>query len=285
MYRIFLPYSGPQEDEALRLADHLAGSIDAQVDATFLSRTLHPLTELEQGGFDHIRSTEGLATANEFLEAFYRGQHKAKAEAARESYGRMLAGIDSRGRFSWHQHDDVFQETQPIVTREAVLHDLTMASFRVNPAIYDELVEDALLGTGRPVLFVAQAQPRAGELTVVIAWKPAAPTIHAVTAAMPLIQAASKCFVVAIDEGDQMPEPSAGEFARHLAASGATVEAVVLKDTRQSAQYVLEKYCEDVRADVLVMGAYSRSRLKQYIFGGFTKHFLSRRSCTVLMAA
>jgi nucleotide-binding universal stress UspA family protein len=46
----------------------------------------------------------------------------------------------------------------------------------------------------------------------------------------------------------------------------------------------MEKFHLAQKADLLVMGAYSHSRLRQLVFGGFTRHFLDRKSCNLFLS-
>ena len=286
MYSILLPYSGSEDEAgAVSLAAQLVTRVAGRADALFLSKTLLPVSGQEQEGFDHIRAKEGLATANRFLEEFYRNQHKARAAAAHKAYELVLARVETQDRFTWQEQPDVFQEAEMLLRNAAFLHDLTLCSFALTSALLDAVIEDVLLATGRPVLFAAKQAKGTADLTAVIAWKAVPPTIRAMTAALPLLRTATKCHVVGIVEGERPNGPTAAEIAGYLAASGIAAEAHTLTADTRSPQTVLESFCENVRADVLVMGAYSQSRLKQFIFGGFTKHFLTNRSCNVLMTA
>ena len=115
--------------------------------------------------------------------------------------------------------------------------------------------------------------------------KPAAATVHAVTAAMPLLRSASRCLVVTVDEGGRRDGPTAADFAGYLKSVGVPAEPIELEPGERSPQDALEELYRKESIDMLVMGAYTQSRLKQFIFGGFTKHFLTSRSCNVLMTA
>ncbi|HRK19109.1 MAG TPA: universal stress protein [Hyphomicrobiaceae bacterium] len=286
MHSILLPYSGTEEEAGVvRLAALLASRVAGRADALFLSKTLHALPGRKLEEFYNIQATEGGAAADRFLEDLYRSQYTARAVGARQAYEKLLDGIDARDRFTWQEQPDVFQDAEMLLQRAAFLHDLTLCSFALTSPLLDAVIEDVLLVTGRPVLFAAKPVDSTADLTAVIAWKAVSPTIRAMTAALPLLRTATKCHVVGIDEGERSNGPTAAEIATYLATSGIKAEARTLTAGQQSPQATLETFCEQVRADVLVMGAYSQSRLKQFIFGGFTKHFLTSRSCNVLMTA
>jgi hypothetical protein len=154
--RTFLPFSGSAPEEpAFRLARRIGEHVDMAIDVAFLTRTLHPLTSLEKDDFDRARQIEGLERANKVLEQFYRDKHAAKAGEARALFDRFVASGKQGTRFNWLKQEDVFQETQPLVHHASLLHDLTIASFELAAPMSTEVVETALLSTGRPVLFVS----------------------------------------------------------------------------------------------------------------------------------
>lgn len=281
-----LAFSGSAPEEpAFRLARRIGEQVEMVIDVAFLTRTLHPLTNLEKDDFNRAREIDGLERANRILEQFYRDKHAAKAGEARALFDRFLASGNQGTRFTWQQQEDVFQETHPFVHQASMLHDLIIASFELAAPMSTEVVETALLSTGRPVLFVASAEHENSDLVVAVAWKPAAATVHAVTAAMPLLRAASRCLVVTVNEGGRRDGPTAAKFADYLKTVGVSAEPIELEPGEQSPQAALEALYRRESVDVLVMGAYTQSRLKQLILGGFTKHFLTSRSCNVFMTA
>lgn len=286
MYSLLLPYSGSEDETgAVRLAAQLVSRIGGRADALFVSKSLGALSRLKLEEFYNTQATEGGAAADRFLEELYRNQYRVRAASARQAYEQLLAELNARDRFSWQEQPDVFQHAETILSNAAFLHDLTLCSFALTSPLLDAVVEDVLLATGRPVLLAARPTNRTDDLTAVIAWKAVPPSIRAMTAALPMLRAATKCHVASIDEGERSNGPTAAEIASHLTTSGITAEPHTLTADQQSPQATLETFCEHVRADILVMGAYSQSRLKQFIFGGFTKHFLTSRSCNVLMTA
>jgi nucleotide-binding universal stress UspA family protein len=77
--------------------------------------------------------------------------------------------------------------------------------------------------------------------------------------------------------------PTAAAFAAHLAALGVKAEEHSLAANGETPQAVLSRFYESRCANLLVMGAYSHSRLRQLVLGGFTRHFLRAKSHTLLM--
>jgi nucleotide-binding universal stress UspA family protein len=135
-----------------------------------------------------------------------------------------------------------------------------------------------LVSSGRPLLVAPTASPENLAPTVAIAWKDGPEAARAVTAAAPLLARAHKVIVLTADEGDmktsarvQSAERIAAQYRRH----GVTCEArLVVPSGRALPDAVLET-ATAFGADVLVMGGYGHSRLRELVFGGFTRHVLN----------
>ncbi len=146
-----------------------------------------------------------------------------------------------------------------------------------------DTLEAALLDGGRPLLIAPPTPMTALPETVVIAWKPTREAAHAVAAAMPFLTAAKEVVIVTADDsaGD------AGEAETRLPASlrwhGIAVSAQHLPaDGRSAADRLMAAAAE--RGALMVMGGYGHSRLRQWMFGGFTRHVLEAAAVPVLIA-
>ena len=138
----------------------------------------------------------------------------------------------------------------------------------------------ALLDTGRPVLVLPQRRVRKLAQRVVIAWNQSPEAAAAVTAALPLLKLAER--VVIVSAG---PENRAGPRSSQLAQYLATfdIEAECLRTRGRAVEREIHEVYRDVGADLLVMGAYSRSRLREILFGGVTEHMLFTTSLPVFL--
>ncbi|MBE7197246.1 MAG: universal stress protein [Parafilimonas terrae] len=137
-----------------------------------------------------------------------------------------------------------------------------------------------LMEAGRPVLVVP---PRVQSLTgtrIVVAWKDAPEARRAVSAALPFIRTADHVFVVSAG-GDTMRDGT-GEVAGYLTRHGAQVTTQMLEGTGSACGAILD-YALLQDADLLVMGAYGHSRLREWIFGGVTREALDHAPISCLM--
>jgi nucleotide-binding universal stress UspA family protein len=138
----------------------------------------------------------------------------------------------------------------------------------------------ALLDTGRPVLVLPQRPVRALARCVVIAWNQSAEAAAAVTAALPLLKLAQR--VVIVSSGpENRAGPKSAQLAQYLATFDVEVECV--RTRGRNAEREIQDTYRDARADLLVMGAYSRSRLREILFGGVTEHMLFAANLPVFL--
>lgn len=138
----------------------------------------------------------------------------------------------------------------------------------------------ALFESGRPVL-VAAAEPRPvlGR-RIAVAWNNSVEATRALAAAMPFLQAADQVWVVSADTEDG-GEPLCGSAVDYLSWHGIHAEKRLVLGRGAIGDALLDGCAE---ADLVVMGAYTHSRLRELIFGGVTRHMLEEATLPLLMA-
>jgi nucleotide-binding universal stress UspA family protein len=166
---------------------------------------------------------------------------------------------------------------------------LAAARTKAQRELADTILEAALFQAHAPVLIVPEgvdasrvAQPG----RVVLAWNQSAEALHAAKRALPLLRAAELVDVAVIDPplaGAERSDP-AGPLCQFLARHGVRVEVSVLTKSRPRIAEVLDAHVLDRAADMLVMGAYGHSRLREAILGGATRDVLNTTQIPVLMA-
>lgn len=146
-------------------------------------------------------------------------------------------------------------------------------------------LEAALRETGRPVVLTPPtAKGEMAEfLTVAIAWNGSTEASRAVSFALPYLEAAQRVVIISVDEG-RPSGPSASDLAEYLACHGIGAETVSLQngDGRSAGKAILAEAAK-VSANMLVMGAYTRSRMRRLIFGGVTSEVLEHTEVPVWM--
>jgi nucleotide-binding universal stress UspA family protein len=101
-------------------------------------------------------------------------------------------------------------------------------------------------------------------------------------AALPWMQRAEAVRVVSAGEY-QRRGPLAADLADYLALHGVEVELATFKPIEKDVGAGLLQAARDFGADMLTMGAYSHSRLRQLILGGVTRHVLEHSDLPVMM--
>lgn len=142
------------------------------------------------------------------------------------------------------------------------------------------------LSSGRPVLVVPN---RDGDFSIgdniLVAWKAGAEAARAVHDAIPLLKAAAEVTLLEVSEEVKRPRRLIGaEMAHHLARHGANVSVRTIPASMMNdAPAVLEQVTES-GADLIVMGAYGHSRLREVVMGGMTNHILKHHAVPLLLA-
>jgi nucleotide-binding universal stress UspA family protein len=144
-------------------------------------------------------------------------------------------------------------------------------------------VEAALFESGRPVLLVPPTPPSTLGTTLVIAWNRSTETARTIGFAMPLLARAQRIVVVDFEDWG-VSGPSTQDLGRTLTRNGLPVETRSLPNPHGHAGEAILSAAVSLGCDLLVKGAYTQSRLRQFIFGGATSHILSNTTVPVLMA-
>lgn len=151
----------------------------------------------------------------------------------------------------------------------------------------DHAAELLLLSSGRPVLLIPHygTFPTIGE-RVLVAWDARREAARAVADAMPFIERARSVQVLTINpeaNGSHGADPGA-DIARHLARHNASVDTLSLRSGELDPADLTLNQAADSGADLLVMGAYGHSRLRELVLGGMTRAMLKRMTVPVLMS-
>lgn len=147
------------------------------------------------------------------------------------------------------------------------------------------LVEAALFHSGRPVMIVPYIQKDEIKLDhVLVGWDGGVTAARAVGDAMPLLKKAGKVDVVTIvsKRVDEKEMPGF-DIARHLARHGVNAEVKRLPSGEEPASTLLS-YAADASTDLMVMGGYGHSRLREFVLGGTTRNILASMTVPVLMS-
>jgi nucleotide-binding universal stress UspA family protein len=179
-----------------------------------------------------------------------------------------------------------YPELLGALTEEARLYDLTILDAEPEPLTLDRgLFEALLMRTGRPVLVVPPGRESFSLRRASIAWDGSARAARALNDALPLLRKAEEVQILAVTGEKDLPSAVNGaDIAPHLARHGvkATVSCVPARDG--DVAQTLRDAATLFRADMLVMGGYVHSRLREYIFGGVTQSLLKTSPVPLFMS-
>ncbi|MDN3575434.1 universal stress protein [Chitinimonas viridis] len=266
--------SGPHAAARIRFALHLAQAHEAHLTGLFVAPSPY-INVMEPGG-----------GAGSVYYAIHEDIERAAIQA-RELFERLTQQHPNQS--SWHQQIGVPAEA---ICLHARYQDLVVMGQHdpASPAdgLPATLLQDVAMACGRPVLAV----PHAGSFPTLdqhamVAWNGSREATRALTDALPLLRRAKKVTVLIVnasmDPGVHGQLPGA-DVGLYLARHGVEVE--VVKDTAFSRDIgeVLLTVAADRQVDLLVMGLYGHSRLREMVMGGASRTMLEAMTVPVLMS-
>ncbi len=148
------------------------------------------------------------------------------------------------------------------------------------PRLFDVPPGPLLMEAGRPVLVVPPDLPHVSGARVVVAWKDGPAARRAVAFALPFLRNAAHVHIATV--GEHARREGGEDVAAHLTRHGAAVATHYLRSDKTEGDEVL-RFASAQEADLIVMGAYGHSRLREWMFGGVTRHILRRSPVCCLM--
>jgi nucleotide-binding universal stress UspA family protein len=143
----------------------------------------------------------------------------------------------------------------------------------------------SLLQTLRPVLLAPTHLESDLTGPAMIAWDESPQCWHAVSAAIPFLLRAGSVRVISVDRDAKRRRSSQEEVLTYLRCHGIMATAEVVAPHLRSVGDTLLAAAGEHEADLLVMGAYSHSRLREMLLGGATRHILQNASARPVLLA
>ncbi|HYM30799.1 MAG TPA: universal stress protein [Candidatus Cybelea sp.] len=281
--KIVVPLAGIDEDAAtLETALALGRRLQAHVEA--FHAVVDPRDAVAFVG-------EGMTSTmiEQIMKAADKEGHQRNARA-RELFDRLVGqyGVTRADRPASAGFSVAFVERvgreDDLVAERSRLADLIVA--HKPPAASDSepslALEAALRETGRPVLVIPRTITEAIGRTIAIAWNGSIEVSRALRFAMPFLKQAEKVVVLSVRE-EAHYGPPAEDAVDYLAWHGITSAAANLPGGARTQGQTLLAAAADNGADMMVQGAYTRSRMRRLIFGGVTAEVLAQTTIPVLM--
>lgn len=258
-----------RQDAETGLALALAGRHESRVTAIYVARTW------QIPGYVLPYITEEMRAE----------QQRQAGEAAEAAKARFMAAADGAGiRAEWRQAEG---DPRGIVALHARYADLLVMGQRDPDDESDDgfdLVGELVLTAGRPILAV----PYVGSFAdagkrVMVAWSGTRESTRAVHDALPILEKAEKVIVYSVNPPDS-DRIAAADICNHLAQHGVAAEAHHTVAPDLDVSDALLSGVADYGVDLLVMGAYGHSRVREFVLGGATREVLQHMTVPVLMS-
>jgi nucleotide-binding universal stress UspA family protein len=210
-----------------------------------------------------------------------------EARKSRKNAQDLLAAFEAAAAKSGISGESILEKCATFETPELLVEYARLRDLTIMPESNDRWYAEAVMfGSGRPTLILPQdPRSRPFELgTVAVAWDFSRAAARAVSDAMPLLEKAKKVRIVTVLNEKRLDNKhSAEELAKNLSRHG--IDVVLDRvDANRPAGGVLEAYAASHELDLLVMGAYGHSRLREFILGGATNSLLSKPPLPILFS-
>ena len=281
--KILLPLTGTAAGEAaLATALQVARLWDAHVTALHVRVDARDVAPLAGEGLSGAMIEEMMAATEK--------ESEARSTAVRAMFERFVrqhgvaAADPALHAGATADFADVVGREEELVAHRARLADLTVVP---HPEAGDDVsssdaLHAVLFDSGRPVLMAPRRTPATIGTRICLAWNGTAESAAAVLAVLPWMQRAQAVRVLSADEY-QRRGPGAADLAAYLALHGVRAEVSQFRPIEREVGRGLLAAAQEFGADLLAMGAYSHSRLRQLILGGVTRHVLEHAALPVLM--
>jgi nucleotide-binding universal stress UspA family protein len=276
-------YGMPSDQAALDIAAVTAKRFGAHVAALHVRRNPNEAVPIVGEGLSGPMVEEIIKAAEK--------DGLVRAQAARKTYEawRTRCGLTHVESANAHAGDTCsWRETvgrpEAVVPRAARFADLVVAARPTDELDVTQPVtlEATIFGSGRPIM-LAPAKPAASFPAVIaIAWNGSTEASRAVAAALPYLAGAKSVMILVVPESDTMADDAKG-LADYLLWQGVSASVKTFApDFRQVGQALLGEATK-AGAELLVLGAYTHSRLRQMIMGGVTRQVLAGAEIPVLL--
>ena len=254
------------------------GFLHIRIDSAAFAATIMPEVSSPQVVTDLINRMEEEAEqreqkAKQLFESFCRREGLAAAGSPSEA---------SEGSARWLREigSDSYWLVEYARTADLLVIGRPGDDHRVPP----DMLEATLINSGRPLLIPPSGPISALPDTVVIAWKSTPEAARAVTVAMPFLSIAKQIVIMTVAEDETtIEEEGAARLMANLRWDGFSASARRLEPGAQGGAETLLAAARE-QAALLVMGGYGHSRLREWIFGGFTERILRAAEIPVLIA-
>jgi nucleotide-binding universal stress UspA family protein len=175
-------------------------------------------------------------------------------------------------------------DAREALVRAARYHDLVLLPWDPDNLTGKEVAEAMIFGSGRPSLIVPEGCTMKALRHVTVAWDGSRVAARALADALPLLADTARLTVLTVDD-DKALEPEVGiRLAEALRRKGFDADHRALSGKGRPIAQTLQEASGQLSADLLVMGGYGHSRMRDFIVGGATLGVLANPTLPVLVS-
>jgi nucleotide-binding universal stress UspA family protein len=168
--------------------------------------------------------------------------------------------------------------------RCARYHDLAAAGWEAGNPTSAMTAEALIFGSGRPTVLMPELTTIERIDRVAIAWDGSRVAARAVADALPFLQRASKIHVLTVIDEKPLDEGIGTRLASGLHKRGLPADSATIKAEDCAISVTLQEHALEAGAELLVMGGYGHSRVRDFVLGGATKGILNDLRLPVLLS-
>ena len=209
---------------------------------------------------------------------------KAKAAIARFEAGARRAGVSFEHRILNASLSGAAEQLGRLGRRFDLV---VVGQPEREESVPEEVIDEAaLFESGRPVIFVPFIQKGGIKLDrVMMCWDGSRAATRAISDSLPLVNRAKQIEVVIVANGPaKSGELPGADLGAHLARHNLKVDVKRITSPDIDVASTILSYAADSSADLIVMGGYGHSRLREFVLGGATRGMLESMTVPVLMS-
>jgi nucleotide-binding universal stress UspA family protein len=214
---------------------------------------------------------------------------KKSATNAQQLLAAFQAAAEKSGVFQERISEQcLISEVPGVLVEYSRLRDLTIVPVAEGHYSDQLYAESIIFGSGRPTVILPHERKRTGSFaldTLIVAWDFSRSATRAVADAMPILEKAKRVCVLTVTKEKAIDTRRSGaELAKHLARHGVDVVLDEVEAKGLGIGDVFEAHVTYRNANLLVMGAYGHSRIREFILGGATKRMLARPPVPIFLS-
>lgn len=164
-------------------------------------------------------------------------------------------------------------------------HDLILTGLSANDVSMEASAETVVFGSGRPTLLVPQDAAPSRYQHAMIAWDGSRVATRAVADARDFLRLAKTVTITVVTDEKTLPEENPGlKLVDYLDRHGINAAVTLVQTQRRPIARALQDHALEIGADLMVMGAFGHSRMRDFVMGGATTGILRDLKLPVLMS-